>query len=201
MSDPGPARRTQAERTGRTRAALLNATIKVIAEGGYQSATTRRVAREAGVSLGAVAHHFPTRSVLMSATLGEVTLRVTDSIEAGLSGSADTDAPGRLLEGLWVSFSGESFLVWLRVWIASAHDDELRTAVAAADEQMSAQLAHVLASLAPSGMDRRTWMRRVNVALDAIRGLSLITHMQPGQPPASDRWPVTKRELERLLVG
>lgn len=201
MSVPGSARRTQAERTGHTRAALLNATIKAIAEGGYQSVTTRRVAREAGVSLGAVAHHFPTRSALIGATLGEVAARVARSIEVGLSNSVDSDAPGRLLEGLWASFSGESFLVWLRVWLASAHDDELRTAVAAADRQMSAQLAHVLAPLAPGGMDPRTWMRRVNVALDAIRGLSLITHLQPGRAPASDRWPATKRELERLLVG
>ena len=50
-------RRTQAERTATTRAALLAATVDVLVERGYRATTTQDVARRAGVSYGALLHH------------------------------------------------------------------------------------------------------------------------------------------------
>lgn len=203
MTQVAGRRRTQAERTRQTRGDVIAATIKALAEDGYQGATTRRIAGYAGVSLGAVAHHFPSRSSLIAAALGDVTSRVVGSIESSLHGLDAGDgrrSTGRLLDALWSSFSGESFLVWLRVWLAAANDPELEDAVVEADRRMSEDLADVLGRITPPGVSRRDWMRRTNVALDAIRGLSLVTHFQPDGRTAPDRWPATRRELERLFT-
>jgi TetR/AcrR family transcriptional regulator, regulator of biofilm formation and stress response len=49
--------------------AILEATLTVIGERGLEAVTHRTVARQAGVSLGAISHHFPSRQVLLEATL------------------------------------------------------------------------------------------------------------------------------------
>ena len=44
---------------------ILAATMAIIGEQGLQAVTHRAVARKAGVSLGAISHHFPTRDDLL----------------------------------------------------------------------------------------------------------------------------------------
>ena len=66
---PARARRTNRERTATTRARVLNATIEQLAEQGYAATTTVEVAERAGVSRGALVHHFPTRSDLVLSAL------------------------------------------------------------------------------------------------------------------------------------
>lgn len=48
---------------------ILAAALRVIGRAGLDGVTHRRVAAEAGVSLGAVAHHFPARDALVEAAL------------------------------------------------------------------------------------------------------------------------------------
>lgn len=203
MATPPRVRKTQAERTEQTRQLLIDATIRSVRDNGYRATTTRRIADYAGVSLGAVAHHFPTRALLVGAALDTVSARLAHAIETETETIAAR--PGRdtelLLDLLWSNFSGESFLVWLRLWLAAAEEPELRDAVIAADQRLAHDLARLLPPLAPAGHDRRDWMRRVNVALDTIRGLSLLTHHQPSEAPPADRWPSARRELVRLLDG
>lgn len=193
-------RRTQAERTERTRKSVIEATIQTIANDGYQGATTRRIAGAAGVSLGAIAHHFPTRAELIGAALSEVSLRVADAVTQQAEHLGDSNhLISELLDTLWSNFSGTSFRVWVRVWLAASADEDLRDTVIGADREMSDRLARAFALLTPDGQDRNQWMRRVNVALDAIRGLSLMTQYQPGTDRFGDRWEATRTELERLL--
>jgi AcrR family transcriptional regulator len=48
---------------------ILASTMAIIGERGLEAVTHRSVARKAGVSLGAISHHFPTRADLLSSTL------------------------------------------------------------------------------------------------------------------------------------
>ena len=69
---PKPVRRTQAERSATTRTALLDAAIDCLYEQGYGATSTVLVAARAGVSRGAMLHHFPSKADLMLATLEHV---------------------------------------------------------------------------------------------------------------------------------
>jgi AcrR family transcriptional regulator len=60
-------RRTQAERTSETRRALCEAALDVLAEEGFEKATTTKIAARAGLSRGAQVHHFATKSDLIVA--------------------------------------------------------------------------------------------------------------------------------------
>lgn len=194
-------RRTQAQRTEETRAALVDATIRAIRDDGYRATTTRRVAEYAGVSLGAVAHHFPTRAALIEAALDEVAARVARDLEAEIGALAGvTSTRSRVvLDTLWRSLNDEAFLVWLRVWIAAAEDPDLRDAVLAADARMRALFRRILPPLAPPHVSPTDWLRRMNVAMDTIRGLNLVTFYQPRVDPPRDHWPAARRELVRML--
>ncbi|MFZ3268217.1 MAG: helix-turn-helix domain-containing protein, partial [Mycobacterium sp.] len=67
----GGAPQTQQARRDQTRARLIEATIRSIADHGYPATTTRQIAESAGASLGAIAHHFPARVDLIATALEE----------------------------------------------------------------------------------------------------------------------------------
>jgi AcrR family transcriptional regulator len=62
----------QAERSAATRATLISATIETLNALGYTATTTIEVVRRAGVSRGAMLHHFATRGELILATAEQV---------------------------------------------------------------------------------------------------------------------------------
>ena len=58
-------RRTNVERTAETRGRLIDASIELLYEEGYSATTTISVAERAGVSRGAMMHHFSSRADLL----------------------------------------------------------------------------------------------------------------------------------------
>ena len=76
MSATRRTRRTQAERTEETRARILVAAVHVLSTRGYAGFRTAEVATQAGVSRGALTHHFPSRDELLVAPAGTVRVEV-----------------------------------------------------------------------------------------------------------------------------
>jgi AcrR family transcriptional regulator len=66
---PKHERRPNAERSAATRRLILDATITCLNDWGYGGVTNIKVADAAGVSRGAMMHHFPTRQALIIATI------------------------------------------------------------------------------------------------------------------------------------
>jgi len=67
-----PGRRTQAERSGATRAALVASARALFAERGYSNVATEQLVRAAGVTRGALYHHFDGKADLFRAVFEEV---------------------------------------------------------------------------------------------------------------------------------
>jgi AcrR family transcriptional regulator len=63
------ARRTHEERSTETRGRILDAVVQCIAELGFQRATATEIARRAGVTWGAVQHHFGGKNGILVAVL------------------------------------------------------------------------------------------------------------------------------------
>jgi AcrR family transcriptional regulator len=199
----GGAPRTQQARRDQTRARLIEATIRSIADHGYPATTTRQIAESAGASLGAIAHHFPARVDLIATALDEVGHRMETELRPraahAVRGARRTPA---LLDVLWTAFTDDLYTVWVKVWIAAADDPELYAALAPLERPQSAVFAAIAADVAPKNVPRADWTRRFSVALDAMRGLALTLAMQPRTTPVQrDPWPDLRRELTRLLDG
>jgi AcrR family transcriptional regulator len=66
---PRPARRSHAERTAETRRRVKAAVVECIGELGFQRTTGTEIARRAGVTWGAVQHHFGDKNGILAAVL------------------------------------------------------------------------------------------------------------------------------------
>jgi AcrR family transcriptional regulator len=73
-------RRTQAERRAATRAALIAAARALFAERGYAAVGTEEIVRRAGVTRGALYHHFPAKPDLFRAVYERVEQELTERI-------------------------------------------------------------------------------------------------------------------------
>ncbi len=102
-SEPGaPSHRTQAERRAATRGALLTAARALFAERGYADVGTEEVVRAAGVTRGALYHHFSGKDDLFRAVFEDVEQQLVDEIVAMIAGSGATSP----LDGLTAGIDG-----------------------------------------------------------------------------------------------
>lgn len=119
------AHRTQQERSSRTRALLLDATVDCLVELGYARTTVIEICQRAGLSRGAQQHHFTTKAELMTSALEHLFTRLADKI---LDADLPT-GPGRLEKGidlLWEAYSGTLSTAAVELWVAARTDEELR---------------------------------------------------------------------------
>jgi AcrR family transcriptional regulator len=70
--EPRPTRRTQADRSNQTRAALVTAARELFAEKGFAATTRDAIAARAGVTRGALYHHFDSKTAVAAAVVGEL---------------------------------------------------------------------------------------------------------------------------------
>jgi AcrR family transcriptional regulator len=75
--------RTQAERTEATRAALIAAARPLFAQRGYAGVGTEEIARAAGVTRGALYHHFDGKRELFEAVYERIEIELAERIAAG----------------------------------------------------------------------------------------------------------------------
>ena len=97
MSDNEPARTDRrAERGEATRGALVEAARDLFTDRGYADVATNEVVERAGVTRGAMYHHFRDKRELFSAVYEQVEQELVESTAAELAGIAD---PWELLVG------------------------------------------------------------------------------------------------------
>ena len=129
-------RRTQAARSAATRAALLSATVDTLVESGYRNTATQAVAKRAGVSYGALLHHFPTKADLLSAAVQHLfDQRIAEFRKAMADIPPHVPKVDAAIDLLWAMFQGATFTAWLELWVGARTDPELAAAVTRVDQQ------------------------------------------------------------------
>lgn len=82
-----PERRTQAQRTEATRGALIGAARRLFAERGYEDVGTEEIVRAAGVTRGALYHHFGGKAELLEAVYERLEAESTERVARIVLGS------------------------------------------------------------------------------------------------------------------
>ncbi|MGC7093854.1 TetR/AcrR family transcriptional regulator [Amycolatopsis lurida] len=82
-------RRTQRDRSAGTKNALVTAARELFAERGYQAVPADEIVRAAGVSRGALYHHYGDKQGLFRAVVDELEQEVTDAIRAEMAAQPD----------------------------------------------------------------------------------------------------------------
>lgn len=169
-------RRTQAERTDTTKRKLIDAAIKVMRERGYGGLTTLEVAEVAGVSRGALLHHFPSRHDLVVATMKYM----NDLVLAESRRRADDAAAGSMepIEGVIRDakdfFFSDFFFVSLAIAVGDAREEDLRrlTAPLSRESRFAVEAAWLDAFVA-RGVERELASRVLALTLSIVRGFSI----------------------------
>lgn len=108
------------------RAALIEATLEVVADGGLAAATLRTVADRAGVSNGLIRHHFQGKEAMLIAAYEALIARMVAPGRAALAAPGLT-APARLARFVAASLSAELVQpAMIRQWasfLATIHAD------------------------------------------------------------------------------
>src|SRR5918992_2642094 len=87
-------RRSQAERRAATQRALLDAAREMFAERGYHGAAAEEIVRRAGVTRGAMYHHFEDKRELFRAVVAEIETEVDEAVlEAARGGMRGGGGP------------------------------------------------------------------------------------------------------------
>jgi AcrR family transcriptional regulator len=90
-------RRTQAERRAATRRALLDAARDLFAEKGYHETAAEEIVRRAGLTRGALYHHFEDKKDLFRAVVDELESEIDEEIEA--AERAEPNLPDAVMAG------------------------------------------------------------------------------------------------------
>src|SRR5207248_2682980 len=137
MATASARRRTQQERRETTRNALLEATIQCLVERGYASTTTRAVSKRAGVSPGALQHHFTSKEELIADAIGYLAGELTAQlIEQGVpSASSRRHLTEQLVDYLWRTLNGPLMAAATELGVAGRTDPLLRERLVDAQRQ------------------------------------------------------------------
>jgi len=106
------ARRSHAERTAETRARILAAVVESIAEVGFERTTAVEITERAGVTWGAVQHHFGDKDGVFVAVLEESFRRFAERLEGvpgAEAGAALERRAALFVDRAWEHFSSPLF--------------------------------------------------------------------------------------------
>lgn len=137
-------RMTQEEKSAATRERLLDATIDCLSELGYARTTTIEVAERAGLSRGAMLHHYPARAELVAAAIERLAMRrIAEFVAAVQRLPPGADLSEHIVDLLWAQFESSSFDAALELSIAARTEPELAAVIHPLEQRFDAVIARV----------------------------------------------------------
>jgi AcrR family transcriptional regulator len=150
---------------------IILAVLKIIGDDGVAAVTNRRIAQEAGVSLGSVTYHFATQHELLRESLryfvAEETRRFTELAERHCGEIVDLEQASRMVGQVAGTFDNEHIAPF-ELYIQAGRDPRLREAAAECFAAYDRLAAKILAGLGVPDAER---VARATVAL--VVGLQL----------------------------
>ncbi|HZZ70297.1 MAG TPA: TetR/AcrR family transcriptional regulator [Phenylobacterium sp.] len=179
-------RRTQEERSAETRRRLIDAGLMVLQESGYANLTISKVTQRAGVTNGAMQHHFPSRDDLLLALLDAVYPILQIPFEAiGLARLPARERLSRLVDELWAIYSRPVYLAVWDIALGARGDPKLWARVSAYQKdittRMRAEFVALFADLDPQLGEAE---RILAFTVSQIRGVAFLSMFGAAQAGA-----------------
>ncbi|MEZ5743044.1 MAG: TetR/AcrR family transcriptional regulator [Sphingomonadaceae bacterium] len=143
----------QALKSAKTRARLIEATIRCLVKFGYSNTTTPKVAEEAGLSRGAMLHHFENGRQLMQATLIELHNKRLRAFRRAV-GSLEHDAR-TLLMAYWSQLLRPNFIAFQELAMAARTDTQLSATLEPVQREFRERWHDLAVELFPEWADDR----------------------------------------------
>lgn len=196
-----PKRRSQEERSAETRARLIKAAIQVLGETGYAHLTISKVTQRAGLTNGAMQHHFPSRDDLMLAVFDAVypVLEIPfDEIAAeGLPAQARVAA---VVDRLWEIYSRPEYLAIWDVALGSRGDRKLWARLRSYQRGVATRMrSQFVALFADLDIDPAEVEQALSLTVSQMRGVALQAMFGPDSVGSSDLSLIKEVAFDQLM--
>jgi len=197
---------TQSEKTWQqtkseqTRLAILTAAVDCFYELGYANTTTDSIARKAGVSRGAMLHHFPTRFELIKAAvqhLSQQRLSRFAEEESRVNQGAEHTRVGEGIDAFWEQLNSPSFVVFHELKVAARTDKELEEALIPALKDFERAFYEITRQTFPDLALSEAFARGNYLTMYLLEGMAAAKLVQGAKVPEEKMIAWLKRELVR----
>lgn len=184
------------ERRRQTYIRMVDAAVSLLIDNGYAATTALGVQERAGVSRGALLHHFPTSEDLFDATvqrLVEVNIEAIRDELAAADKSLDPVARG--VQVLYRASQRRSFATELELWAAARTDVWVRHALLSHERGAATSLRRVVDELfGPLVTAECGYRELVDITVQFLRGLTVSASLGVrGHDGLVDCWVTTMR--------
>jgi len=196
-------RRSHAERTAETRAKVIAAVVDTIAEVGYQRTTAQAIANRAGVTWGAVQHHFGGKDELLLAVLEDTFTRFAERMtDIPLAKTSIEDRVALFVERAWEHFRSRHFRTAFEILLDYLGRDEQPHA-ANWREQMTRAWDRVWSQIfADARVSRSHSLMLQHYTVATLSGLATMSMMEGASASLSRReLQLLKDTLARAMSG
>lgn len=181
---PTGERPAQAARSAAMRTRLVAAAKASLMDSGYGRTTAVEVCARAGVTRGALFHHFAGLPELFAATLEEVCADIARRSRQAAARGDPGQAAAAYIETAWAGFGHPDFKIVIEVWLAARNDPALRQELDPVIERFrraaTPQLNDALAAKVGRSAEDVAFYR---LALEAMIGMALGRAVAPGSKP------------------
>jgi AcrR family transcriptional regulator len=138
----GRPRTVHEQRSRRTREKLADAAIDCLVESGYRGTSFVEVCRRAGLTRGAVHHHYRDIPALLLDALRRLNDTMINRVRPALRG--DMGLEKRIdgaIDVLWSVFTSREFKAVVEIWVAQSHDPGLSRRIRSEMERYAANIS------------------------------------------------------------
>ena len=152
---------------------LIDAAVELLINEGVAKTTTAAVQKRAGVSRGALLHHFPSRALLLASTVERLVQQNEQQINESFLNLAkpDTDVEQALI-ALSDNMAKPSYRAEMELWVISRNDQELRDALYQAEKAARSDLDRVIGKLLDCWKGYDNYQLLADLSVEFIRGVA-----------------------------
>lgn len=201
MSSAEPVSKTwQQTKSELTRTSILDAAVECFHELGYRITTTENISNKAGVSRGAMLHHFPTRLDLIRATvlhLNRKRLEMFVEQETTVQRGAVYSRVDEGIDAYWEQLNTPVFVVFMELKMAARTDKDLEKVFLPALDDFQEAWEENTRKLFPDLALSEAFERASNLTLYLLEGMAMARIVDGHKVPVQKMLDWLKRELRR----
>jgi AcrR family transcriptional regulator len=190
----------QARKSAATRLQILEATLRCFSKLGYFHTTTPAIAEEAGLSRGAMLHHFPSRMDVVRAAVEHLHAKRLKAFRAAVDGlPAGENRAHAALRAHWEQLRHPLYAVFIELYVAARTDPELADILTPAEAAFARELRQTAMEVVP---EWRVTGRNFDIGYDlvncALQGMALNLFRPDGPKPNEEFFRYLEDRLDEL---
>jgi len=193
----------QQTKSENTRNAILDAAIDCFHDIGYAATTTEQVARRAGVSRGAMLHHFSSRSELVGSAIAHLNakrLALFEREEMRIQRNASHTRIEQGIDSYWRQLNSKLFVVFHELQVAARTDPNLKRILAPAIAEFDRRWLEMSENVFPDLSQSRNFVLGNFLTLFLLEGMAVNYLRRSGKWGEAVRDDLKKRLVNELFV-